>query len=359
MRIRHLLVIALLAACGPVPESPRQAAAVFEWFEYSGQDEWFDLPARTGTFRNPVLAGFHPDPSIVRVDDDYYLVNSSFGWYPGVPIFHSTDLVNWTQLGHVLDRPESLPVQGLGISRGVFAPTLRYRDGVFYMITTLVDAGGNFYVTATDPAGPWSDPVWLPDVDGIDPSIFFDVDGRAYITNNGPPDYDPLYGGHRAIWIQEFDVAAGKTVGPRKVIVDGGVDLESKPVWIEGPHIYRVGDWYYLVAAEGGTGHEHSQVVFRSRDVFGPWEPGPRNPILTQRDLDPSRPFPVTTTGHADLVRTPAGDWWSVFLACRPYENDYYNTGRETFLLPVTWSDGWPMILEPGLPVPAGGHRHG
>jgi alpha-N-arabinofuranosidase len=348
-----LAILVLGASClsKPGPANP-PTRAVFDWFEYTGTDAWFDAPADATSFRNPALAGFYPDPSIVRVDDAYYLVNSSFAWFPGVPIFRSTDLVNWTQIGHVLDRPSQLKLDGQGVSRGIFAPTIRYHEGLFYMITTLIDVGGNFYVTATDPAGPWSDPVWLPGIDGIDPSIFFDDDGRAYILNNGPPDYEPLYSGHRAIWIQELDTAAGKMTGPRKVIVDGGVDLSEQPIWIEAPHIVHVGDWYYLIAAEGGTAENHSEVVFRSREIFGPYEPGPRNPILTQRDLDPARVSPVTSAGHADFVQTPGGDWWAVFLACRPYANDFYNTGRETWMLPVSWVDGWPMILEPLAPVP-------
>jgi xylan 1,4-beta-xylosidase len=348
---RGVALALVLAGCGKAAPVALPAAA-FDWFEYSGSDAVFEVPAEPGDFRNPVLAGFYPDPSITRVGDEYFLVNSSFAWYPGVPIFRSTDLVNWHQVGHVLDRQELLPLEGLRVSRGVFAPTISHHEGLFYMITTLVDAGGNFYVTAPDPAGPWSDPVWLPGIDGIDPSLFFDDDGRTYVLNNGPPAYEPLYEGHRAIWMQELDLETGSLVGPREVIVDGGVDFSAEPIWIEGPHLFRVGDWYYLIAAEGGTGFQHSEVVFRSREPFGPYEPGPLNPILTQRDLDPGRPFPVIATGHADFVETPAGDWWSVFLGCRPYADNLYNTGRETFLLPVTWQDGWPQILEPSRPVP-------
>jgi alpha-N-arabinofuranosidase len=351
-RSAQLVAALILMACGTVPQSGEQRTAIFDWFEYTGRDTWFEQPADPGSFRNPILAGFYPDPSIVRVHDAYYLVTSTFSWYPGVPIFRSTDLVNWTQIGHVLDRPSLLPVEGKGVSRGVFAPTIRYHDGLFYMISTLVDAGGNFFVTATDPTGPWSEPVWLPEIDGIDPSIFFDDDGRVYVVNNGPPDDEPLYEGHRALWIQELDLFAGKLTGPRKMIVDGGVDLETKPIWIEAPHLFKVDGSYVLIAAEGGTEFHHSEVVFRSRDPLGPYEPGPVNPILTQRTLDADRPFPVIATGHADFVQTLAGDWWAVFLACRPYEGMLYNTGRETFLLPVTWSDGWPMILDPSARAP-------
>jgi len=298
-------------------------------------------------FTNPILPGFYPDPSICRVGENYYLVTSTFSYFPGVPIFHSTDLVNWRQLGHVLDRPEQLDVEGLGISRGIFAPTIQHHDGIFYMITTLVDNGGNFVVTATDPAGPWSNPNWLPEVNGIDPSIFFDESGRSYVIyNSEAPDNAPLYDGHRTIRMIELDLETLTTVGENRILVDGGVKIEDKPVWIEGPHIFKREDYYYLTAAEGGTSVNHSQVVLRTKnldDRFVPWE---GNPILTQRHLDPKRPHPVSATGHADLVQTQNGAWWAVFLATRPYDlEDSYNIGRETFLAPVRWTeDGWPVI---------------
>jgi xylan 1,4-beta-xylosidase len=347
-----LSTLLALGAAIVLPAAP-MPSVFFDWFEYSGNDTYFAAPLPAGSYRNPILAGCYPDPSVCRVGDDFYLVNSSFVYSPGIPIFHSRDLVHWTQLGGVLNRPPQLKVAGLGVSRGVFAPAITHHDGVFYVINTLVDAGGNFYVTAKDPAGPWSDPVWL-DFDGIDPSFFFDDDGRAYIVNNGPPVGTPLYEGHRAIWIQEFDPAARKLTGPREVIVNGGVDLAKHPIWIEAPHVFKKDGWYYLICAEGGTAEDHSEVVFRSRAVRGPYRPWDHNPILTQRNLDPKRSDPVTCAGHADFVTTPDGAWWAVFLGCRPYEGRFYNTGRETFLLPVTWTDdGWPMILESGLTVPA------
>ncbi|SIR34662.1 glycoside hydrolase family 43 protein [Pontibacter lucknowensis] len=297
-------------------------------------------------FLNPILAGFYPDPSICRAGDDFYLVHSTFSYYPGVPIFHSKDLVNWKQIGNILDRPEQLDVEGLGVSRGIFAPAIEYHDGVFYMITTLVDKGGNFVVTATNPAGPWSDPVWLREVSGIDPSIFFDKDGKAYILyNSDAPDNKPLYDGHRTIRILEFDYKNLKTVGQPSILVNGGVDISKKPVWIEGPHIYNVNGYYYLMAAEGGTSVNHSEVILRSEKATGPYVPYDKNPILTQRHLPNDRPNPVSATGHADLVQTKNGEWWAVFLATRPYDTeDHYNIGRETFLAPVTWQDGWPII---------------
>ncbi|MDZ7725414.1 MAG: glycoside hydrolase family 43 protein [candidate division KSB1 bacterium] len=300
------------------------------------------------TFTNPVLAGFYPDPSICRVGEEYYLVNSSFSYFPGIPLFHSRDLVNWKQLGSVMERPEQMDLSGLGVSRGIFAPAISYHQGTFYVVCTLVDAGGNFVVTAEDPAGDWSNPVWLPDINGIDPSLFFDDDGKAYIIYNSvAPDDQPLYSGHRTLRMREFDPESLKTVGPETILVNGGVDISEEPVWIEAPHLYKINGAYYLMAAEGGTAEDHSEVIFRSQTVQGPYEPYDHNPILTQRHLDPSRDYPVTCTGHADMVQTPAGDWWAVFLGCRPYppfEKGYYNTGRETFMAPVQWIDGWPVI---------------
>jgi xylan 1,4-beta-xylosidase len=296
-------------------------------------------------FYNPILAGFYPDPSICRVGEDYYLVNSTFSFYPGVPIFHSRDLVHWEQIGYVLDRPEQLNLDGLEVSQGVYAPTIRYNDGTFYMITTLVGRGGNFLVTAEDPKGPWSNPFWLPDVIGIDPSLFFDDDGKAYLIHNGePPNDRSLYRGHRAIWLFEFDKDSKKTIGPKHLLLDGGTNFEQHPVWIEGPHIYKINGYYYLMAAEGGTSVNHSEVILRSKNVKGPYKSYEKNPILTQRHSDPNRKNPVTNTGHADFVETQNGEWWSVFLACRPYVENYFNTGRETFLAPVGWVDGWPRI---------------
>jgi xylan 1,4-beta-xylosidase len=337
------LVIPLLAAA---------QAVSFDWFEYTGRDAVFEQPLPAGSYRNPVLAGFYPDPSITRAGDRFYLVNSTFAYFPGIPIFESTDLVHWKQIGNVIHRASQLDFDGLGISRGVFAPTIEFHDGTFYVINTAVDSGGNFYVTAKNPAGPWSDPVWLRDIEGIDPSFFFDTDGKAYIVNNGLPEGKPEYDGHRAIWIQEFDVRQGKPVGPRKVLLNGGVDFSKQPIWIEGPHLYKVDGWYYLVCAEGGTGPQHSQVALRGKSPWGPFTPFAGNPILTQRELPESRPDPITNAGHADLVQAPDGSWWSVFLASRPYDRDHYNTGRETFLLPVSWRDGWPVILENGEAIP-------
>jgi len=336
------------------PDVPRQAA-YFDWFDYAGHDPVYEgLEPASDEYLNPILAGFYPDPSIVRVRDDYYLVTSSFGYFPGIPIFHSRDLVHWNQLGHVLARPSQLDLAGAEISEGIFAPVIRHHRGSYYVITTHVlrERLRSFIVTAENPAGPWSDPIWLPELDGIDPSLYFDDDGQAYVVfNSGPPEA-PRYEGHRAIWIQRYDPKARVMQGPRQLLVNGGVDITKRPIWIEAPHILKVNGTYYLIAAEGGTEYGHSEVVFRSQNVLGPYQAFAGNPILTQRHLDVGRPHPITSTGHADFVQTPAGEWWAVFLGTRPYGDDLYNTGRETFLMPVRWEGGWPIIAAGTEPVP-------
>jgi alpha-N-arabinofuranosidase len=338
------LVLSLAMAGGVTAQT-----ATFERFTYQGRSIEQAKPA-SGQFLNPIISGYYPDPSVTRVDKDYYLVNSSFAHYPGLPIFHSTDLVHWTQIGNAIDRPGQLDFTGRAVSEAVFAPDITYHDGTFYIVNTCVQCRGNFVITAKNPAGPWSDPIWLP-FEGIDPSIYWEGD-RAYIVNNRAPAEPPRYDGHRAIWVQEYDWRAGKMVGESTQLINGGVDLSKKPVWIEGPHIFKKDGWYYLTAAEGGTSVNHSQVVLRSKALRGPYVPFAGNPILTQRDLDPKRPHPISAAGHAELVQTQNGDWWATFLATRPYAEDYYNIGRETFLLPVTWKDGWPIILDKGKTVP-------
>lgn len=328
--------------------------ARFEDFRYSGRSQE-GVKAGPGEYLNPIVSGYHPDPSVTRVGDDYYLINSSFSHFPGIPVFHSKDLVNWTQIANAIDRPGQLDFTGLAVSEGVFAPDISYHDGLFYIVNTCIGCKGNFVITAKNPAGPWSDPVWL-EFGGIDPSLFWDGD-RAYIVHNDAPNEPARYDGHRAIWVQEFDWKALKVVGPRTQVVNGGVDLSKKPIWIEGPHIFRKGAYYYLTAAEGGTGDAHSQVVFRSTSVMGPYLPYAGNPILTQRSLPADRAHPVTSAGHADIVDTQNGDWWATFLATRPYRGGEYNIGRETFLLPVTWKDDWPVILPEGQVIPFAARR--
>ena len=358
-----LLTSVCLQACQPqagnasVEEVASDAAAdsgavLFTEIGYEGQNPAFEnLPENDTAIENPILTGFYPDPSITKSDDGYYMVHSTFAFFPGIPVFHSEDLVSWTQIGNAIDREGMLDFEGLGMSRGVFAPTIEYHDGTYYILNTCVDCEGNFYLTATDPAGPWSDPVWLPDVGGIDPSVFFDQ-GKAYVINNDAPVGEPLYEGHRAVWIREVNPETLQSIGEAKVIINGGIDITQEPVWIEGPHIYAKDGWYYLSAAEGGTSVNHSQVILRSRDVMGPYTPGPNNPVLTQRDLPENRPFPITSAGHADYVQDDDGNWWAAFLAVQPYEGNHYNTGRETFFLPVDWSGEWPVILPAGEEIP-------
>jgi xylan 1,4-beta-xylosidase len=297
-------------------------------------------------YRNPILPGFYPDPSICRVDEDYYLVTSTFEFFPGLPVFHSRDLVHWQQIGHVLDRPSQLPLDGIEPSAGLYAPTIRYHEGTFYVINTLVNGlkeSGNFIVTATDPTGPWSEPYWLDDAPGIDPSLLFDDDGRAWYTGNRVPPEGERYPGHREIWLQELDLKKMQLKGEKYALWDGAV---KGAVHAEAPHLYKIEGSYYLMIAEGGTAHNHAITIARSEKINGPYENNPRNPILTHRHL--GLDYPIVGTGHADLVQTQNGEWWMVLLAMRPYGGYFYNLGRETFLVPVIWEDGWP-IVSPGI----------
>lgn len=329
--------------------------ASFGYFKYKGKDARFDkkIDAKN-QYMNPVIAGFYPDPSICRKGDTYYLVNSSFSFYPGVPLFKSKDLVNWTQIGHVLDRPSQLNLTNQGISQGIFAPAIEYNphNNTFYMITTSAYGIGNFFVKSKDPEKGWSDPILLPEIDGIDPSFFFDTNGKGYIVHNAAPIGTPDWNQQRSIRLYEFDVKTDKVTGKFKEILRGGTRIERKPIWIEGPHMYKINGSYYLMCAEGGTDTDHSEVVLRSKSPWGPFEEAKSNPILTQRDLPDNRPERVTCAGHADLIQTPKGDWWAVFLASRPYEENLINTGRETYLLPVSWKNGFPEILPQGKAIP-------
>jgi xylan 1,4-beta-xylosidase len=301
--------------------------------------------AQSTTITNPILAGFYPDPSIVKVDDNYYLINSTFSYFPGLPVFHSKDLKNWKQIGNVISRPSQMNFMGHRMTRGLFAPSISYHKGIYYVVCTLIDKGGNFVVTAKDPAGPWSDPIFIPEVKGIDPSIYFDDDDNAYIIyNSDAPDNKPLYSGHRTVRIYAFDAVNLRVKGEEKILINGGVDITKKPVWIEAPHFLKANGWYYLYAAEGGTSVNHSEVVLRSKSPWGPFVPYEKNPILTQRHLPEDRKNPITSAGHAQFVDGPDGRMYAVFLAVRPYEGNHYNTGRETFLAPVKWVDDWPVV---------------
>lgn len=374
MKKRKTIFIALLAilfSCAAVKnnekqqEQPPQGVPLFSEVVYQGDDAWYnDYPLEADEFYNPILQGCYPDPAITRKGDDYYLVCSSFAMFPGVPIFHSNDLVNWTQIGHVLDRVGQLDVHDTGISAGVYAPGITYNphNDTFYMIVTAFAGGlGNIIVKTKDPKQGWSDPIKLK-FGGIDPSIFFDDDGKGYIVHNDvPAKEDEQYNGHRVIKIWEYDVDADQVIeGTDKIIVNGGVDITEKPVWIEAPHIYKKNGRYYLMCAEGGTGGWHSEVIFVSDHPKGPYTPAPSNPILTQRYFAKDRKNKVDWAGHADLVLGPDDKYYGVFLAIRPNEEDRVNLGRETFILPVDWSGEFPVFenglipLEPKLKMPKG-----
>ncbi|MFF1282529.1 glycoside hydrolase family 43 protein [Streptomyces sp. NPDC058299] len=274
------------------------------------------------TYDNPVLPGFHPDPSVCRAGDDYYLVCSSFEYVPAVPLFHSRDLVHWRQIGNVVDRPEQLTLSDdVPASGGIYAPTIRHHDGRFYVITTAVGAGGTFLVTADRPEGPWSDPVWI-DLPGIDPDLAWDEDGNCWCAMAG-------------VTVARIDPGTGKVLeGPLPMWSGTGL---ADP---EAPHLYRIGDWWYLLLAEGGTGLGHGVSVARARSPRGPWEPAPGNPLLSHRGTG----LPVQCTGHGDLVQAADGSWWMVLLGTRPrgWFPGFHVLGRETFLVPVEWSGGWP-----------------
>ncbi|MBR6414575.1 MAG: glycoside hydrolase family 43 protein [Bacteroidales bacterium] len=350
--------LAFLTGCSRTVLSPDEA--MFTPLQYQGNPEGTFDPS--SQYYNPVLPGFYPDPSICRVGDDYYMVNSTFGYYPGIPVWHSTDLVHWEQCGSALYRNAQMPIPNVSIVAGVFAPQITYNpgNGLFYIINTIVGGHWNFYITSEDPkSGVWSDPVILAreNVPGIDSSLMFDDDGKAWIVSApGLREIGetPLYGnGDNAIVLSEFDWKEGKAVGEPKVIMRHGVHPEEQPKSLEGPHLYHVDGKYYLMCAEGGTEQRHSEVVFVADKVDGPYEPCKINPILTQRTLPEDRSPYINCTGHADIVQSKSGQWYAVFLGVEPYEGDYYfNVGRQTFLLPFEWVDGQPVILPEGQPVP-------
>jgi alpha-N-arabinofuranosidase len=301
--------------------------------------------------QNPILPGTYPDPSVCRVGDDYYLVTSTFEYFPGLPVFHSNDLAHWEQIGHVIDRDGMLDFDGIASSGGLYAPTIRHHDGLFWVVCTLVDQqddrrGGNFVVTATNPAGPWSEPVWLGE-SGIDPSLFFDDDGRVWVHGTRLAA-DPEWFHQTEVWLRELDVETMRLTGPEHILWTGAL---KGAVWAEGPHLYKIDGRYYLLAAEAGTEFHHAISVARSESVTGPYEGCKGNPVLTHRHL--GRGEPVVGVGHADLVEGPDGSWWAVLLAMRTYGGYHYNLGRETFLVPVVWEDGWPVFAPGQGRVPA------
>lgn len=292
------------------------------------------------TYQNPVLPGYHPDPSICRVGDDYYLVNSTFIWYPGIPIYHSKDLINWKIIGHGIHRPDQINLDGLVDNYGIFAVTIRHHEGTFYLITTCVQCGMNFYLTSTDPSGPWSDPIWLEEAPGIDPSLMWDDDGICYYTGHTQMP-NPRYPGDKGIWNQELDLTQQKLVGPRKILTRGHA---HNALWTEGPHLYKIDGKYLLLVSEGGTDRYHAITVHHSDSVWGPYQTDPINPVITHRHL--GEKYWLQATGHGDLVQTQNGEWWCVMLGKRLVDGEV-PLGRETFMAQVEFQDGTP-IFNPG-----------
>ncbi len=298
---------------------------------------------RQNIFTNPILAGGYPDPSICRVGDDFYIVNSSFEYFPGLPIHHSKDLVNWELVGYGLHRPEQcveavnlVDVQTKG---GIHAPTIRFHEGIFYIITTNVYLPPsknedtqfiNFVITAKNIAGPWSAPHVLAGAPGIDPDIFFDDDGKVWYVGTHSPA-NPNFAGEGEIWLQEIDLENWSLIGERYYLWRGA----CRGVWVEGPHIYKRRGKYYLLVAEGGTSFNHAVMIAMSDYIRGPYISNPRNPILTTRHL--SYHHWVNSTGHADLVELSDGRWYMVTLGIRGDEEQRSNMGRETHLVPVIW----------------------
>ena len=365
-QVQLFLCIVMLSFTGANSQNKQKNnPPLFSNFSYQGNDKVYtDNPLKSDEFYTPILQGCYPDPAITRKGDDYYMVCSSFAMFPGVPIFHSKDLVNWTDLGGVLNDVSQFNPHDTGISQGVYAPGITYNphNDTFYMIVTAFSGGlNNIIVKTKDPMKGWGNPIKLG-FGGIDPAIFFDDNGKGYIVHNDAPDKGKeLYNGHRVIKIWEYDVENDKVIpGTDKIIVDGGVDLSKKPIWIEAPHLYKKDGKYFLMCAEGGTGGWHSEVIFKSDSPKGPFIPAPSNPILTQRYFEKERKNKVDWAGHADLVKGPGDKYYGVFLAVRPNEKNRVNTGRETFILPVDWSGEFPIFenglipLEPKMKMPQG-----
>jgi xylan 1,4-beta-xylosidase len=295
------------------------------------------------TFKNPILTGMNPDPSICRVGDDYYLITSTFEYFPGLPIYQSKDMVHWKLIGHALSRAGNNPLMGCESGTGgQYAPTLRYHDSTFYVTCTNYGGQGSqgqFYVTAKDPAGPWSDPKWVNNW-YVDPSFMFENDSMYHLTPDNAGSF--LLG--------TMNPATGSYYKPLKKIAEGLGGASP-----EGPHMYKINDYYYLMSAEGGTGYDHREVIQRSASPWGPYEPSPINPVISHMGA-PNNPFQAI--GHADLVQLQDSSWWLVCLGFRPKGGSYHHLGRETFLAPVTWNaEGWPVggnngIVEEEIPVP-------
>ncbi len=293
-------------------------------------------------FHNPIIPGFYPDPSITSKGEDFYLVTSSFYYFPGIPLFHSRDLVHWEQVGNVVERKTQADLA----TYQIYAATIRYRkeDDTFYVVTTLVKPhcyfeNINLYYTAKDPCGPWSEPHVIKGAEGIDPTLVFEK-GDAWYLGNLRPHPENETDKSRWIWLKKLDLRTGMLIGERHILrKDGALHHADTP---EGAHIYHTHGWYYLLIAEGGTKHNHAVSVFRSKQIEGPYEENPRNPVLTSRHL--AMCSPIHSVGHADIIET-AEETWAVCLGVRPCgDATHRSLGRETFLVPVIWENGWPVF---------------
>ena len=290
-------------------------------------------------FMNPVLPGFHADPSVCRAGDDFYLVNSTFQYFPGVPVFHSKDLVNWEQIGNCLTRPTQVDLKGTDGNSGIYAPTIRYNNGRFYMVTTVFPSRRHFYVWTDDPSKEWSDPIYIDfSIGSCDPTLFWD-EGKCFFLWKAAADETRPGIKPGEINICEIDVNTGKRIGDVHHL---GTGLGGR--YPEGPHIYKKDGYYYLLLAEGGTEHGHHVNILRSKSLFGPYEPNPANPILTHFSMKMQN-SPIQGLGHADLVQAPDSSWWMICLGYRTSGYLQHVMGRETMLTPVKWEkDGWPVV---------------
>ncbi|KEQ75813.1 hypothetical protein M436DRAFT_14508, partial [Aureobasidium namibiae CBS 147.97] len=308
--------------------------------------------ASASAFTNPIISGVNADPSAIRVGDDYFLVSSSFEYFPGVPVHHSTNLVDWELIGHGLNENNKISDRQLLTTGGIFAPTIRHHNRTFYIITTYADSirflpdffpfqQNNFIVSTDDPFwNNWTQPLYL-DQAGIDPDLFWDTDGTVYLST-GYPEFGPK-GGNSTIWQSKLDLTTGYSLTQPEMIYRSSLPENIR--WAEGPHVYLINGTYYLSVAEGGTEVLRRQTIHRGPSPSGPWEASPLGPMLFN-SRDPSAP--IQQTGHADIFQRPDGKWYSVFLAVRPQLpqniNGTYQLGRETFLSSVTWNeDGWPL----------------
>ena len=322
-KVTVLLLVLIVAGSPLFSQQPAQPARTNPpAFTGMGGNDFSSVIDRSKpvTYTNPVIPGFWSDPSVCRVGEDYYLVTSTFEYFPGVPVFHSKDLVNWEMIGYCIDRATQLP-GGLNI----FATTIRHNKGTFYMITTNVGTGGNFYVTATNPAGPWSDPIFIA-AQGIDPDLFFDDDGKVYVISS-------------TFVLFEIDINTGKFLSEGRKVWSGNGGR-----YPEGPHIYKKDGFYYLMAAEGGTEEAHSETIARSKNIWGPYNSNPSNPILTNCNAA-GQGSPIQGLGHADIIQAHDGSWWIVFHGYRSIGGTHHIIGRETCLAPVSWPEnGWPVV---------------